>query len=130
MSSNCSVETVVTRCCPRGSSPRSSRRPGPPTSRLRLFASTTRDNAAGEIIVKVVNAADSPKEAEIRLDGTASVSSRARAIVLTGATPAAVNSFDQPNNVAPQESAIENASTHLNHTFPAHSLTVIRVPAK
>ncbi len=95
-----------------------------------LFASTTRDNAAGEIIVKVVNAADSPKEAEIRLDGTASVSSRARAIVLTGATPAAVNSFDQPNNVAPQESAIENASTHLNHTFPAHSLTVIRVPAK
>jgi alpha-L-arabinofuranosidase len=95
-----------------------------------LFASATRENAAGEVILKVVNAANSASDAEIRLDGLSSVGPRARAIVLTSSTAAAVNSFDQPNNVAPLESVIENASSHLNHTFPAHSLSVIRVPVK
>jgi alpha-L-arabinofuranosidase len=95
-----------------------------------LFASATRENAAGEIILKVVNAANSASDAEIRLDGVSSVGPRARVVVLTSASAAAVNSFDRPNNVAPQESVIENASSHVNHTFPAHSLSVIRVPVK
>ena len=95
-----------------------------------LFASATRENAAGEVILKVVNAANSASDAEIRLDGVSSVGPRARVVVLTSASAAAVNSFDQPNNVAPLESVIENASSHVNHTFPAHSLTVIRVPVK
>jgi alpha-L-arabinofuranosidase len=96
----------------------------------RFFASATRENAAGEIILKVVNAANSANDAEIRLDGASSVGPRARAIVLTSASAAAVNSFDQPNNVVPLESVIENASSHLNLTFPAHSLTVIRLSAR
>lgn len=103
---------------------------GPATTSQQLFASATREDAAGEVILKVVNAANSASDAEIRLDGASSVGPRARAVVLTSASAAAVNSFDQPNNVAPLESVIENASSHLNHTFPAHSLTVIRVPVK
>ena len=103
---------------------------GPANTSPELFASATRENAAGEIILKVVNAANSASDAEIRFDGVSSAGPRARVIVLTSSTAAAVNSFDQPNNVAPLESVIENASSHLNHTFPAHSLTVIRVPVK
>jgi alpha-L-arabinofuranosidase len=103
---------------------------GPATTSQQLFASATRENAAGEIILKIVNAANSASDAEIRLDGVTSAGPRARLIVLTGTTAAAVNSFDQPNNVAPLESVIENASNHLNQTFPAHSLSVIRVPIK
>jgi alpha-L-arabinofuranosidase len=103
---------------------------GPANTSPQLFASVTRENAAGEVILKVVNAANSASDAEIRLDGASSVGPRARAVVLTSASAAAVNSFDQPNNVAPLESVIENASSHFNHTFPAHSLSVIRVPVK
>ena len=97
---------------------------------LELFASATRDNAAGEIIVKVVNAANSASRVEIRLEGAASVGARAQAAVLSGPNASAVNSFDRPNNVAPLGSPIENASAHFSHTFPPHSLTVIRVPVK
>jgi alpha-N-arabinofuranosidase len=103
---------------------------GPANKSPELFASATRENAAGEIILKVVNAANSARDAEIRLEGVSSVGSRARVVVLTSASATAVNSFDQPNNVAPLESVIENASSHVNHTFPAHSLSVIRVPVK
>jgi alpha-L-arabinofuranosidase len=103
---------------------------GPANKSPEIFASATRENAAGEIILKVVNAANSASDTEIRIDGASSVGPRARVVVLTSASAAAVNSFDQPNNVAPLESVIENASSHVNHTFPAHSLSVIRVPVK
>jgi alpha-L-arabinofuranosidase len=103
---------------------------GPANTSPQLFASATRENVAGEVILKVVNAANSASDAEIRLDGASSVGPRARAVVLTSASAVAINSFDQPNNVAPLESVIEDASSHLNHTFPAHSLTVIRLPLK
>jgi alpha-L-arabinofuranosidase len=103
---------------------------GPATPSQQLYASATRENAAGEIILKVVNAANSASDAEIRLDGVSSIGPRARVVVLTSASAAAVNSFDQPNNIAPLESVIENASDHFTHTFPAHSLSVIRVPIK
>jgi alpha-N-arabinofuranosidase len=95
-----------------------------------FFASATRENATGEIILKVVNAADSATDAEIRCDGESSGGSRARAIVLTGPSATAVNSFDHPNNVVPAESGIETASNRFEHAFPAHSMTVIRVAVK
>jgi alpha-L-arabinofuranosidase len=95
-----------------------------------LFASATREDATGEIILKVVNAADVIIDTEIRLDGATTVGSRALAVVLAGATTATVNSFEQPKNVTPVQSHVENISSRFDHAFPTHSLTVIRIPAK
>jgi len=95
-----------------------------------LFASATRDNATGEVILKVVNAAKSGARAGIKLDTIGSVAGRARAIVLTGATGAAENSFAQPRFVAPVETGIQNVSRSFQHTFPANSMTVMRLEVK
>jgi len=67
----------------------------------RFFASATREESSGEIILKVVNAADSVTEAEIDIETTATVAGSARTIVLTGASGDAMNSFEQPRNVVP-----------------------------
>ena len=92
-----------------------------------FFASATRDDAAGEIILKVVNANDSATDAEIKTSGE--LASKARAIVMSGANKD-VNSFDQPNKIAPVESSVENVSSTFKHTFPANSVTVLRLKFK
>jgi alpha-L-arabinofuranosidase len=106
---------------------------GPPTATdnkpATLFASATRETA-GEIILKVVNAARSGTEAAIRIDTTSKVMARAVAIVLTGPSPDAINSFDQPGVIVPVESILQDASTSFHHVFPANSMTVIRFKAQ
>ena len=96
----------------------------------QLFASATRENASGEVILKVVNAANSAAKAEIKLKTTTAVAGRATIIVLTGASGAAMNSFDQPRNVAPVESIVQDASNAFRHTFPADSMTVMRLKGR
>lgn len=95
-----------------------------------LFASATRDNATGEVILKVVNAARAGALAAIKLDTAGIVSERAMATVLTGKSGTAENSFEQPGNVAPAETKIQNVSASFHHTFPAHSMTVMRLKVK
>jgi alpha-L-arabinofuranosidase len=95
-----------------------------------LFASATKENSSREIILKVVNAGGSAADAEITLNGAISAGQRAKVILLSGANTTAANSFDKPANVAPAESEIENVPGHFQHTFPALSMTVLRVPFK
>jgi alpha-N-arabinofuranosidase len=92
----------------------------------KFFASTTRDNETGEIILKVVNAAASATETEIKLDTASTLADTGRATVLTGAN-GDVNSFDKPDQVAPVETTIQGVSKSFKHTFPANSMTVLRL---
>jgi len=94
----------------------------------KLFASATRDNEAGEVILKIVNAAATTATADIKLDTASSVSS-GRAILLSGQN-ADVNSFETPTKIAPVESAIQSASKSFTHTAPANSMTVLRLKVK
>jgi alpha-L-arabinofuranosidase len=48
--------------------------------------------------------------------------------VLTG-EPKAVNTLDQPLNVAPIREALENLSMSFTRTFPRHSVTVLTLKA-
>jgi alpha-L-arabinofuranosidase len=92
------------------------------------FASASYVNASGELIVKVVNTAVTPLEAEIHIQGANQVGA-GRAIVLTG-DPSAVNSIAHPDNVAPQEEAFANAAPSFTRTFAPYSVTLLRFPAK
>jgi alpha-N-arabinofuranosidase len=94
-----------------------------------FFASATRDDAAGEIILKVINANNSATRAEIKTSGIANLASTAHTVVLSGAN-SDVNSFSQPNKIAPVQSAIENISDSFTHNFPANSMTVLRLKIK
>ena len=96
----------------------------------KIFASATRENTSGEIILKVVNAGASATEVEIRIETNGDVAANAESVLLTGSSGAAINSFDQRRSVAPIASTIQNAARAFRHTFPADSATVIRFKLK
>jgi len=73
----------------------------------------------------VVNVSDRPQETEVRLQGARRLASRATVITLTGDSPDAENSLENPTRVAPVERAFESVAPLFRYTFPPHSLTVM-----
>lgn len=100
-----------------------------PNATPKLFASATHDDASNEIIVKVVNASSAAINAEIKVDGAAVTGRSAQAVVLAGQKND-VNSFIEPQKVAPTEKIISISSGSLKDAFPANSLTVLRLKTK
>jgi alpha-N-arabinofuranosidase len=92
------------------------------------FASASYLNASGEVVVKVVNSAETALDAEIQVKGASQVGS-GKAIVLA-AEPNAVNSIEQPTLVAPKEEPLALTAASFSHTFAPHSVTLLRFPAK
>lgn len=84
----------------------------------------TRDAKTGDLIVKVVNA--QPNAARTAVDlGGAKVSSKARVTTLAAA-PDAVNSETQ-TPVTPVTSTFTGVSAKFTYTFPANSITFLRL---
>jgi alpha-N-arabinofuranosidase len=97
---------------------------------MRLYASATRDEQAGEIVLKVVNAGDAPITARIVLTGFAR-SARDGSCLMLRAAPGDINSFEDPKAVSPVESALKDkAGSAFGREFPARSLTVLRLPGR
>ena len=95
----------------------------------RFYASAARDERAGEIILKVVNAGSAPVSAAITLSGVAKVSPKARLFELSG-RPGDVNCLDTPNHVNPVPSNIAGVAADFIRTFKPYSLTVLRIEAR
>ncbi len=93
-----------------------------------MFASASRDEATGDVILKLVNAAETPQEMEISLQGAATIGKTARMEVLAGGLTD-VNSVAQPMKVAPQASTIAAAAKSVR-VFPGHTVNVIRFSTK
>ncbi|MDR7304133.1 alpha-L-arabinofuranosidase C-terminal domain-containing protein [Haloactinomyces albus] len=88
----------------------------------------TRDHDTGELIVKVVNAQDSQARTRIDLGKQVRVAPVARLTTLQG-DPDAVNTVDaQP--IRPSQSTLPGVSNSFTHTFPAHSITFMRIRVK
>jgi alpha-L-arabinofuranosidase len=96
-----------------------------------LFASATRDDAKGEIILKVVNGAFESQSVDIRIDG-ASVSNGPASAAVTMTSEGAMdeNSLDQPTKVSPKPVNVTVNNGQIRHDFPANSFSVIRLKAK
>jgi alpha-L-arabinofuranosidase len=94
-----------------------------------LYTEASRDKATGDVILKVVNITAYPQTIQINLDGAVSVNPYGKSIALSG-DPLAVNTIDNPTNVAPKTTKITNAGKSFPHTFPAHSVNVLRVNVK
>lgn len=92
-----------------------------------LFASAVQDSKSGEMIVKIVNAAATPMETTINLNGAKKLAASADAIVLTSESPKDENTLDEPTKVSPKNSTIPITGTKIKHAFPGNSLTVLRV---
>jgi len=94
-----------------------------------FFVSAARDDAAGEIIIKAVNASQESVEAAIDLEGVATVSRTAQTIILAGTKLSDQNTFEDPAKVSPKTSPLENVSPQFNYSFGPYSLTVLRIHA-
>jgi alpha-L-arabinofuranosidase len=84
----------------------------------------TKDQKTGELIVKVVNAQNSAARTAIDLGG-AKVASRARVTTLAAAQDA-VNS-ETSTAVAPVTSTFDGVAGKFSYTFPANSVTFLRI---
>jgi alpha-L-arabinofuranosidase len=94
-----------------------------------VFATASRDNSDGDVILKVVNASDDAQTLPIKLGGVNGVSKNAVVEMITG-NRQDMNSIDNPAKVIPQRCDIHDAATEFNHEFPARSVTVMRVKIK
>jgi len=88
-----------------------------------LDASATYDEDKRKVTVALVNRRlDGPVNAQIHLNGYRAIAG-GKHVLLTGATPATQNTFENPNAVAPRETTLSAAGTAWEQTLPPHSLT-------
>ena len=97
----------------------------PPIS--TLFAVASRTNDGKSLILKVVNANTRPMETSIALNGVNKIAPTATASVLTSGSVADENTFERPNNIVPRSASVAVKSNGFTHTFPANSVTVVRL---
>jgi alpha-N-arabinofuranosidase len=95
----------------------------------RWYASATRDEKAGDIILKVVNATPQPVDASVRLSGVRRLGRPAKATVLA-ANLADENSLAEPRRVVPVARPFAVAGPEFQRVFPPHSLTVLRLKSE
>jgi len=89
-------------------------------------ASSVRDSATGDLIVKLVNGASVPKLLRIELNGVATFPRSATKTVLTGANANVVNPEGGVPEAKPEVSSIEVGQA-FDYEAPANSFTVIRL---
>jgi hypothetical protein len=87
-----------------------------------------RASRTGDVIFKIVNTGAVPQPLHVRLAGARSLASVATKTVLTG-DPKTVNGFDNPAPLLPTAAAIPVGESFADEA-PAHSFTVIRIPAR
>jgi alpha-L-arabinofuranosidase len=96
--------------------------PGPVST---IYATASRMDENGDVVLKVVNAGKAAQSLMLNLHGAASVDSTAKATVLTG-NPTDVNSIYEPAKVSPRELQLSDAGSSFTHEFPPCSVTVLR----
>ncbi len=92
-----------------------------------LHACASREKGTGDVIVKVVNASNDAEQTDLHLDGAANPGAAAPACVLTSGSGEDENSLDHPDRVACVNQSLVVKDSAIQHSFPAHSLTIIRV---
>jgi alpha-L-arabinofuranosidase len=96
----------------------------PPSVDEPVFAAASKEDATGDIIVKVVNVFDVEQTITVELAG-AKVLRKATGQTIAGKLED-TNTLDEPFHTVPKEFAITDASATWNHTFPGNSVTVVR----
>ncbi|GGG49173.1 alpha-L-arabinofuranosidase C-terminal domain-containing protein [Hymenobacter glacieicola] len=95
-----------------------------------LFSSATADDKTGEIIVKLVNYSPEARPVTLSLQGVKKLGKTGKATVLASNDLNAVNTLDQPQNVAPKNESFTVSSSNVTYTLAPNSFTVLRIPGK
>jgi alpha-N-arabinofuranosidase len=94
-----------------------------------VYASVTRENSSGDVILKLVNIQAAPQPLQINLEGVQKVRKDAAGEVLSGEL-GAVNTIAEPAKVVPRPITIRNAGTKFDYELGGHSVTVIRLKTR
>ena len=92
----------------------------------RWYASSSFDESAGEVILKLVNATAGASVVTVDLAGAGRID-RGSLTVLYAEDPAAENSLDDPDRVAPHQVDFAPAGARFELNLPANSVSVVRV---
>jgi alpha-L-arabinofuranosidase len=99
-------------------------------SELRNFAVAGYDESTGELILKVVNAKNSPWVSAIDLKGLKEISREGKVITLSANAPTDENSFAEPQKIFPTEETYQQFGTSFEYTFKPNSFTILRIKTK
>lgn len=100
-----------------------------PEEETRVYASSTFDERAGEVIIKLVNAMTKASATSVDVSGAPQLG-RGTMTVLQSDDLDAVNSFDAPDRITPRETAFTPSGSKFELSLPANSFTVIRLGVK
>jgi alpha-N-arabinofuranosidase len=100
------------------------RRESPPSPEEPLFACASKEDASGDIVLKVVNIFDVDQTMTVELAG-ANVQKVSTGEVMVG-MPDDINTVDAPFHAMPRRFIVTDAGSNWTHTFPGYSITVIR----
>lgn len=95
-----------------------------------LFHAATIDSKTGMIYLKVVNPQATAQTVDFSLAGAKTIQPNGEEIQLVGANLKDMNSIDEPTKVAPKTSAVEGLGARFSRTFPAYSVTVMKIRTK
>jgi alpha-N-arabinofuranosidase len=101
---------------------------GSPDPNQPLYACASKEDASGDIILKVVNIFGVDQTLAVELAG-ADIRKRATGQVMVG-DPNDTNTIEDPFHVVPKDFTVKDAGSTWNHTFPGNSITVIRFKTK
>ncbi|MCX6915440.1 MAG: hypothetical protein NT167_20745 [Verrucomicrobia bacterium] len=93
---------------------------------MPLYATASLAKRANEVILKVVNVSTTDLETDLQLQG-GKILPTATVIVLASDKPEDENTLDQPTKVKPVTCKLNDAGATFRHTFPANSVTVLRL---
>ena len=96
----------------------------------RFFALAGRDEATGDLIIKVINTASEPMKTRLNITGVESLKPEANVTVLKSGDLRDNNSLDEPNKVLPKTATIQGVAAEFTHEFPAYSCTVMRLKTR
>ena len=99
----------------------------PVTGQNGLYASAVVDKNTKEIILKIVNTSDKVQNKEVMLEGVGRVSSRGKIITLKSEDLDAVNSLDDPKEIAPVEGELKVKGKKVILALAPYSLSVVKI---
>jgi alpha-L-arabinofuranosidase len=100
------------------------------TETPRLMSLAGRDDETGDIIIKMVNATPDAYLTNINLSGVADPSGTGELITLSADRPEAENSLTEPTKYIPKTSTITGVQKSFETSFPAYSISVLRIADK
>jgi len=93
----------------------------------RVYTVATRDETARKLIVKLVNATGEAQTLAVSLDGVAKVAPQAKLITLSGKSPNATNSIDNPSALVPVVSTLQIPGPKFDQTLAPYSVNILEL---